>query len=104
MARPSGASDDAEVVELEAVALAEGEQCVPFIAAGSGAEVGRGGRGRDDIAGEAAGGGRVGAGGAGVGVAGAVTISDVGCSPTVELEGTADSDIGGSSLLDEDTV
>ena len=59
MARPSGASDDAEVVELEAVALAEGEQCVPFIAAGSGAEVGRGGRGRDDIAGEAAGGGRV---------------------------------------------
>ena len=102
MARPSGASDDAEVVELEAVALAEGEQCVPFIAVGSGAEVGRGGRGRDDIAGEAAGGGRVGAGGAGVAVAGAVTISDVGCSPTVE--GTADSDIGGSSLLDEDTV
>ena len=38
------------------------------------------------------------------GVAGAVTISDVGCSPTVELEGTADSDVGGSSLLDEDTV
>ena len=102
MARPSGASDDAEVVELEAVALAEGEQCVPFIAVGSGAEVGRGGRGRDDIAGEAAGGGRVGAGGAGVAVAGAVTISDVGCSPTVE--GTADSDIGGSSPLDEDTV
>ena len=60
-----------------------------------GAAVGRGGRGRDDLAGETAG-GRVGAGagvGAVAGVAGAVTISDVGCSSTVEFDGPAESEI-----------
>jgi len=50
--------------------------------------VGRGGRGRDDLAGEAAG-GRAGAGAGAAGVAGAVTISDMNCSSTVELDGPA---------------
>jgi len=89
MARPSGASDEEEEAGVLAVVVG-----VPFVVEGSGAAVGRGGRGRDDLAGEAAGGGRVGAG-VGAGVAGAVTISDVGCSSTtVELDGPdADSDI-----------
>lgn len=35
---------------------------------------------------------------------GAVTISDVGCSSTVELDGPAESDVWGSSLLEGVTV
>ena len=78
MARPSGASEDVEagVLLLAVVGAGEGVLGVPFVVGGSEAEVGRGGRGLEDLAGETEGGSD--GAGAAAGAFGAATVSDGG--------------------------